>query len=34
VADLRPENLQLSRNSGSVTNLRDRRFDLYHLRWR
>jgi predicted amidohydrolase/GNAT superfamily N-acetyltransferase len=33
-ADLRPETLQLARNSGTVQNLRDRRHDLYGIQWR
>lgn len=32
-ADLRLENLFVSRNSGTVQNLKDRRFDLYRTRW-
>jgi predicted amidohydrolase/GNAT superfamily N-acetyltransferase len=32
-ADLRLENLARARNSGAVTNLKDRRFDLYEVRW-
>jgi predicted amidohydrolase/GNAT superfamily N-acetyltransferase len=32
-ADLRLENLARARNSGAVTNLKDRRFDLYQVRW-
>lgn len=32
-ADLRTEGLLLSRNSGTVQNLKDRRFDLYHVEW-
>lgn len=32
-ADLRMENLILSRNSGTVLNLKDRRFDLYRVEW-
>jgi predicted amidohydrolase/GNAT superfamily N-acetyltransferase len=32
-ADLRPENLMLSRNDGTVRNMRDRRFDLYKVDW-
>jgi hypothetical protein len=34
MADLRPELLMTARNSGSVQNLRDRRHDLYHVRWK
>lgn len=34
IADLRPETLQMARNSGTVKNLRDRRHDLYHIQWR
>lgn len=33
-ADLRPESLELARNSGTVKNLRDRRHDLYGVQWR
>jgi predicted amidohydrolase/ribosomal protein S18 acetylase RimI-like enzyme len=33
-ADLRPETLQMARNSGTVQNLRDRRHDLYNVVWR
>ncbi len=33
-ADLRPETLVMARNSGTVKNLRDRRHDLYSVRWR
>ena len=33
-ADLRPETLQMARNSGTVQNLRDRRHDLYGVEWR
>jgi len=33
VADLRVENLMTGRNAGSVTNLKDRRFDLYGVNW-
>ncbi len=33
-ADLRPENLILARNNGTVQNMRDRRHDLYSLKWR
>jgi predicted amidohydrolase/GNAT superfamily N-acetyltransferase len=33
-ADLRPETLQMARNSGTVQNLRDRRHDLYSVHWR
>jgi len=33
-ADLRPETLRIARNSGTVQNLRDRRHDLYSVRWR
>jgi predicted amidohydrolase/GNAT superfamily N-acetyltransferase len=32
-ADLRLENLARARNSGAVQNLKDRRFDLYEVRW-
>lgn len=34
IADLRPEALRVARNSGTVQNLRDRRHDLYQVRWR
>ncbi|WP_022949275.1 carbon-nitrogen hydrolase family protein [Methylohalobius crimeensis] len=34
IADLRPETLQMARNNGTVQNLRDRRHDLYSVRWR
>jgi len=33
-ADLRLETLTTSRNQGTVTNLKDRRFDLYSVRWK
>ncbi|PLX40121.1 MAG: carbon-nitrogen hydrolase [Deltaproteobacteria bacterium] len=33
-ADLRPETLTIARNSGTVKNLRDRRHDLYGIKWR
>ena len=33
-ADLRLEDLIISRNSGSVTNFKDRRFDLYTTSWK
>lgn len=33
LADLRPENLMLSRHSGTVQNMKDRRFDLYKQEW-
>jgi len=33
MADLRIENLMISRNSGTVQNLKDRRFDLYKVDW-
>ncbi len=33
-ADLRLDDLVRARNSGTVTNLRDRRFDLYQTGWR
>ncbi len=33
-ADLSLDNLARARNSGTVTNLKDRRFDLYETRWR
>ena len=32
-ADLRLESLARARNAGAVTNLKDRRFDLYQTRW-
>ncbi|MDZ7662660.1 bifunctional GNAT family N-acetyltransferase/carbon-nitrogen hydrolase family protein [Thiohalophilus sp.] len=34
IADLRPETLQVARNSGTVQNLHDRRHDLYNVQWR
>lgn len=34
IADVRPETLVMARNSGTVKNLRDRRHDLYSVRWR
>ena len=34
IADLRPETLVMARNNGTVKNLRDRRHDLYSVRWR
>lgn len=34
IADLRPEALHMARNSGTVQNLRDRRHDLYQMKWR
>lgn len=34
IADLRPETLIAARNSGTVKNLRDRRHDLYSMRWK
>ena len=34
IADLRPETLLTARNSGTVQNLRDRRHDLYQVRWK
>jgi len=33
VADLRLENLNVARNSGTVQQLKDRRFDLYNVTW-
>lgn len=33
-ADLRLESLHIARNSGTVQNLRDRRYDLYSVRWK
>ncbi|MFV0372127.1 MAG: GNAT family N-acetyltransferase [Azonexus sp.] len=33
-ADLRLSDLRVARSSGSVRNLRDRRFDLYSVQWR
>lgn len=33
-ADLRLESLYAARNSGTVQNLRDRRYDLYSVRWK
>jgi hypothetical protein len=32
-ADLRLESLARARNAGAVQNLKDRRFDLYEMRW-
>jgi len=32
-ADLRLETLTVARNSGTVQNLKDRRHDLYHIKW-
>lgn len=34
IADLRPETLLTARHSGTVQNLRDRRHDLYSIRWK
>jgi predicted amidohydrolase/ribosomal protein S18 acetylase RimI-like enzyme len=34
IADLRPETLLTARNSGTVQNLRDRRLDLYQVKWK
>ncbi len=34
IADLRPETLVVARNNGTVKNLRDRRHDLYSMRWK
>lgn len=33
IADLSPEDLNVARNSGTVQNLKDRRFDLYTVWW-
>ncbi|WP_006787413.1 bifunctional GNAT family N-acetyltransferase/carbon-nitrogen hydrolase family protein [Thiorhodospira sibirica] len=33
IADLRPETLMMARSSGTVQNLRDRRHDLYQVKW-
>lgn len=33
-ADLRLDTLRTARNSGTVQNLKNRRLDLYHVRWR
>jgi predicted amidohydrolase/GNAT superfamily N-acetyltransferase len=33
IADLRPASLMSARNSGTVQNLKDRRFDLYSVQW-
>lgn len=33
IADLRMETLTAARNTGTVQNLKDRRFDLYSVRW-
>lgn len=32
-ADLQTDKLTVARNSGTVQNLKDRRFDLYHVHW-
>lgn len=34
LADIRMDSLHLARNNGTVMNLRDRRFDLYNIRWK
>ena len=34
IADLRLETLRIARHSGVVQNLKDRRHDLYHVKWR
>ncbi|MBZ0171208.1 MAG: carbon-nitrogen hydrolase family protein, partial [Phycisphaerales bacterium] len=34
VADLNLDTLSVARNDGTVQNLRDRRFDLYEVRWK
>ena len=34
IADLHMESLRMARNSGTVQNLKDRRHDLYHVKWR
>ncbi|MCF7863873.1 MAG: bifunctional GNAT family N-acetyltransferase/carbon-nitrogen hydrolase family protein [Kiritimatiellales bacterium] len=34
IADVRLETLMVARNSGTVKNLRDRRHDLYSMRWK
>ena len=34
IADLRLETLKAARSSGTVQNLKDRRHDLYNIRWR
>jgi predicted amidohydrolase/predicted N-acetyltransferase YhbS len=34
LADIRMDSLHLARNNGTVMNLRDRRFDLYNVRWK
>ena len=33
-ADLHMESLKMARNNDTVQNLKDRRHDLYHVRWR
>ncbi len=33
IADLRPTNLMAARSTGTVQNLKDRRFDLYSVQW-
>ncbi len=33
-ADLRPDDLVMARNDGTVLNLKDRRFDLYSVAWK
>ena len=33
-ADVRLDQLTVARNSGTVQNLKDRRFDLYHVEWK
>lgn len=34
VADIRPENILSARHSGTVQNVKDRRFDLYSVKWK
>ncbi len=34
IADLRPDSLMLARNNGTVQNMKDRRHDLYQVKWR
>ena len=33
IADIRPQTLMAARNNGTVRNLKDRRHDLYHVKW-
>lgn len=34
IADLRPDTLRAARNTGTVQNLKDRRYDFYSVHWR